>query len=400
MIGERYQTDEQQTTEDLIAEINAYGSNGITEIERTFGITDAGQKPVKASDVKPETEPAFLFYPYIALHDLTVISAAGGTGKSIALCGLAACFSTGDLPTGERIEPVNTLFISSEDSEAVIAKRLKASNANMDKITIVDKQRSLGINLCTDLKRLEYYIVSAREPDEVKQPLFVVIDPLQSFIPDINMNAANEIRPILNNLAITAKTYNCAIVIVTHMNKGTHSANANNATMGSSDIINRPRSALQVVFAGENTENTRAIVHTKVNDAAYGDSLAFEITDEAGIIWTGYSNITRSILEQSATLKKPAWEIAEDKAESDLKNRRVINAILAEAKALDEQKSIFVPYQSMIDKYGENIFENRRKKSVVIRRAAYELHKMHGIIIDIPENPSGHNGRGFYIYKA
>ena len=399
-MSELYQTGEQETNEQLIAEINSYGADGITEIERSFGITDAAQKPVKASDVKEETDPAFLFYPYISLHDLTVISAAGGTGKTIALCGLAACFSIGELPTGERIAPVNTLFISSEDSESVIAKRLKASGADMDRITIVDKQRTLGLNFCNDTKRLEYYILTAREQGEVGTPLFVVIDPLQSFVPDINLNAANEIRPILNNLAIVARNYNCAITIVTHLNKGAHSANANNATMGSSDIINRPRSALQVVFAGENTENTRALVHTKVNDAPYGDSLAFEITDEAGIKWTGYSNITRTILEQSATLKKPAWQIAEDKAESDLKNKKVISAILEEAKDLEEQKSVFVSYKDMTDKYGTSIFENRKKPSVIIRRAAYELRNNHGIVIDISKNPVGDKGRGFYISKA
>ena len=90
----------------------------------------------------------------------------------------------------------------------------------------------------------------------------VIIDPVQAFLgADVDMNRANEVRPIFRSLGDIAQATGCAIVLIGHLNKaaGTQSTYRG---LGSIDITAAVRSLL---FIGKlkDSPTTRVLIHEK-----------------------------------------------------------------------------------------------------------------------------------------
>ena len=90
-------------------------------------------------------------------------------------------------------------------------------------------------------------------------------------------------------LGSIAERTGCAIVLIGHMNKGS-GAKAAYRGMGSIDFYAVARSVL-LVGRIEGQPNMRAVVQIKNNLSAFGDSKAFELTEE-GFRWIGDYEIT------------------------------------------------------------------------------------------------------------
>ncbi|MEQ2389074.1 AAA family ATPase, partial [Waltera intestinalis] len=119
----------------------------------------------------------------------------------------------------------------------------------------------------------------------------VIIDPVQAFLgTDVDMNRANEVRPIFRSLGDIAQATGCAIVLIGHLNKaaGTQSTYRG---LGSIDITAAVRSLL---FIGKlkDSPTTRVLIHEKSSLAPPGQSLAFSLGDEKGFEWIGAYDIT------------------------------------------------------------------------------------------------------------
>ena len=106
----------------------------------------------------------------------------------------------------------------------------------------------------------------------------------------MDMNRANEVRPIFRSLGDIAQATGCAIVLIGHLNKaaGTQSTYRG---LGSIDITAAVRSLL---FIGKLKDNptTRVLIHEKSSLAPPGQSLAFSLGDEKGFEWIGAYDIT------------------------------------------------------------------------------------------------------------
>ena len=114
----------------------------------------------------------------------------------------------------------------------------------------------------------------------------LIIDPVQAFIgADVDMNRANEVRPVFRKLGNVAEQTGCAIVLIGHLNKacGTQSTYRG---LGSIDIMAAVRSLL---FIGKVKKDptTRVLIHEKSSLAPPGETLAFKLGDEEGFRWIG-----------------------------------------------------------------------------------------------------------------
>lgn len=244
----------------------------------------------------------FLWGPYLPIGDYTVMMAEGGTGKTMLCCKIAAAVSTGTpLPGAAEQESRNVLIISAEDGGEVIKKRLAASGADLTRVYILDRDTSAGLSLVDGYDEFAATV-------QTYHPALVIIDPWHAFLgPDLNINKANALRPILQGVANLAKMCNCAIILVSHINKATQGENANNAATGSVDFINAARSAVRIVF--DEDRANRIMVHTKSNYAEYGPSVRYYINDEGGVEWDGFSDVTRQTLEAASRRRSTPAEI-------------------------------------------------------------------------------------------
>ena len=152
---------------------------------------------------------------------------------------LAACLTTGSsLPDGSLIDGIQTvIYQCAEDNSAdTIKPRLIAAGADCTKIAFIDDPDG---ELTLSDSRLEQAIknLSAK---------LLILDPLQSFIPqDVDMQSAAKMRAVMRKLAKLAERYQCAIVMIGHMNKNEGGKKLYRG-LGSIDIAAIARSVLMI----------------------------------------------------------------------------------------------------------------------------------------------------------
>ena len=237
---------------------------------------------IRMSEVQ-QTEVDWLWYPYIPFGKLTIIQGNPGEGKTFFAMQLAAaCTNRKFLPQMEPFEPFNMIFQTAEDGLGDTVKpRLISAGADLERVLVIDDSEN-PLTLADE--RIEHAI---RE----NNARLVIIDPLQAFLgANVDMNRANEVRPIFRKLADVAPAANCAIVMIGHLNKASGTQSTYRG-LGSIDITAVVRSLL---FIGKvkTDPTTRVIVHEKSSLAPPGQSLAFSLGDEKGFRWIGAYDIS------------------------------------------------------------------------------------------------------------
>ncbi len=341
---------------------------------------------VKAAVDFVEKEPEFLWRPYLPIGEYSVLLAAGGTGKTILACGIAAAISAGSpLPgdTGQR-KPRNILFVSAEDSGAELRRRLRLSGADLSRCFIVDAEASDHINLDAGF---DHFAALAAE----KRPALIVIDPWHGFIsPNVDVGRINAVRPIFHRLANLCKQLRCSAVLISHVNKRSQSENANHAALGSVDLINASRSTMQAIF-DEADKDCRIMVHTKSNFAGFGQSLRYRI-DNGGLRWDGISEITRETLEEAARFRTTPKSV--------LAKQDTSGALIA---ALESSAGDGTPkryqYNEFIAQFGAGIYGNRQPKKALDSVAPLLYDRGIAVRTDTRVTRNGDTQRGFSVIK-
>ncbi len=237
---------------------------------------------IRMSEVQ-QTEVDWLWYPYIPFGKLTIIQGNPGEGKTFFAMQLAAaCTNRKFLPQMEPFEPFNMIFQTVEDGLGDTVKpRLLSAEADLEKVLVIDDADN-------PLTLADERIENAIRENNAR---LVIIDPLQAFLgANVDMNRANEVRPIFRRLAEVAQSTSCAIVMIGHLNKASGSQSTYRG-LGSIDITAVVRSLL---FIGKvrTDPTTRVIVHEKSSLAPPGQSLAFSLGDEKGFRWIGAYDIS------------------------------------------------------------------------------------------------------------
>ena len=307
----------------------------------------------KAASEFGEDNTKFLWDPYLPIGDYTVMMADGGTGKTILCCGIIANISNGKPLPGDEFESVGrpSLIISGEDSGEVLKKRLDKSGADLDKVFILDRIGSEGMSISERYEEFEATVLHYK-------PALVVLDPWHCFLGEhVDISRVNSLRPTLQRISNLCKKCDCAMILISHVNKRAQGENINNAATGSTDLINAARSAFRVVF-DETDEECRIMVHTKSNYASYGQSVRYRIMD-GGVKWEGFSEITRQTLEMAARRKATPWEVMPRTAERETINHALIKALEASANQFTPTR---FSYEEFKKEHGELIFGGLQPK--------------------------------------
>ncbi|WP_028829044.1 AAA family ATPase [Proteocatella sphenisci] len=252
----------------------------------------------------------WLWYPYIPYGKITILQSDPGTGKTTLMLQLAAWLSKGEaLPLlNEESTPINIIYQTAEDGlEDTIKPRLLKSGADCSRILVIDESEA---ELTMNDERLEEAI------DRTGARL-VILDPIQAYVgSNVDLNRANEIRPVLKQLGNVAERHNCAIVLIGHMNKSSNSKSTYRG-LGSIDFQATARSVL-IVGRLRDKPSIRIIGHDKSSLAQEGKPMAFEI-DEEGFKWIGEYDISmEDILSGTGTESK--MKLAEDLLKDMLKD--------------------------------------------------------------------------------
>ena len=239
-------------------------------------------KIIRMSDVEL-TPVEWLWKPYLPFGKLSVLQGNPGEGKTYFAMHLAAACTNGKLlPNMERMEPFNVIYQTAEDGLGDTVKpRLIEAGADLDRVLVIDDS---DVQLTLSDERIEKAIIE-------NNARLVIIDPIQAYLgADVDMNRANEVRPIFMRLGQVAQRTGCAILLIGHLNKAAGMQSLQRG-LGSIDIAAAVRS---VMFIGKlkHDPTMRILTHEKSSLAPPGASLAFSLGDEGGFRWVGEYNIT------------------------------------------------------------------------------------------------------------
>lgn len=296
----RFLPQEKDWNEDLINERNGLPTDDYVTIGVRIPKYHTKSVPMSCMNDVEQTEVDWLWYPYIPFGKLTIVQGNPGEGKTFFAMQLAAaCTNKKFLPDMEPFEPFNMIFQTAEDGLGDTVKpRLVSSGADLNRVLVIDDSDN-PLSLADD--RIEKAI---RE----NNARLMVIDPLQAFLgANVDMNRANEVRPIFRKLADIAQSTGCAIVMIGHLNKASGTQSTYRG-LGSIDIAAVVRS---ILFVGKVKDDptTRVIVHEKSSLAPPGQALAFSLGDQKGFRWIGAYDISAEDLlaggeETKAELKQ------------------------------------------------------------------------------------------------
>mgnify|MGYP000434078826 CR=1 FL=1 len=256
-------------------------------------------------------EIKWLLYPFIPYGKVTIIQGDPGEGKTTMVLQIIAKLTRGEpiLPASfekrkepERADaitdenkadmdvsknkqclqqPVNVIYQTAEDGLGdTIKPRLLAAGADCSKVLVIDDREQPLTML--DI-RLEEAIIQTKAR-------LVVLDPIQGFLgSDVDMHRANEIRPVMKRVAVLAEKYQCAIILIGHMNKNSNGKSSYRG-LGSIDFQAAARSVLIVGRIKEEPE-TRVVCHVS-SLAPEGKSVAFRLDQHNGFEWIGEYDIS------------------------------------------------------------------------------------------------------------
>ena len=249
---------------------------------------------IRLSDVE-QTEVNWLWKPYIPFGKLTILQGNPGEGKTwFAMQLAAACTNRVPIPGMELLEPFNVIYQTAEDGLGDTVKpRLMEAGANLERVLTIN-DADLPVTLSDE--RIE----KAIRQNSAK---LLIIDPIQAFIgADVDMNRANEVRPVFRALGDVAQRTGCAIMLIGHLNKAAGMQSTYRG-LGSIDFTACVRSLL---FIGKKKDdpNVRVLTHEKSSLAPPGPSVAFMLGDEEGFRWIGEIDISADEMLSGVQEKK------------------------------------------------------------------------------------------------
>mgnify|MGYP003639627022 FL=1 len=256
------------------------------------------QKLMKMSEVEAE-EVKWIWKNRIPKGFLSVIFGMPGTMKSYLTIALAVAGSVGKgFPLQEDRDAFNSLFLLGEDSaRGVLLDRLnKFEDKNLDRIFAFDEGISFDPNGIQEIKKM---IVE----NNIKM---CVVDPLNAFFPAYaNTSSDNEIREILSELILTCRERDCALVAISHMNKGQMSETIYRLS-GSSGIPALCRSIYLVgkvkeELMGKGVYHRSFLVHVKSNLSMLTPTIEFKVREDGSFEWLEQSSYDESDILRGET---------------------------------------------------------------------------------------------------
>ena len=140
------------------------------------------------------------------------------------------------------------------------------------------------------------------------RPDLLVFDPIQSYLGQgVQMNRAEQVRPLLDSLSALAKELDMAVLLISHMSKpGPGVCSALDRLLGSSDFRNAARSIL-IVGRAPDDPDTRVFAHAKNSLGIPGQSQKYHIGPGGTVAYDGPCDLTADrIIQESGTAQRTA----------------------------------------------------------------------------------------------
>ena len=306
-------------------------------------------KIIRMSDVEL-TPVEWLWKPYLPFGKLSVLQGNPGEGKTYFAMHLAAACTNGKLlPNMEHMEPFNVIYQTAEDGLGDTVKpRLIEAGADLDRVLVIDDSE---VQLTLSDERIEKAIIE-------NNARLVIIDPIQAYLgADVDMNRANEVRPIFMRLGQVAQRTGCAILLIEEMQKRVDAATARYHELGDSIKAAETRMAEIAVLRTHivNYARTRPVYdayrkagYSKKFLGAHREEITLHKAAKAAFDEAGLKKLPKAkdlSIEYAELLKKkkeayPDYRKARDEMQELMKAQKNVEIFFAEKKSTTEKEQI------------------------------------------------------------
>lgn len=255
---------------------------------------------------------SWLWKPYFPIGKITLLEGDPGDGKSTMMMHLISEITIGgSAPDGFCFgRPKKVIYQCSEDGVSdTIKPRLVNCGADCKYVAYINEEVHTGLTL--DDERIRQAIVEF-------SPVLVVIDPIQAYLgSDSDLAVAGRDRRLMRRLSLWATTYDCAIVLIGHLNKREGSKGLYRG-LGSIDVIAAARSVLQVE-RDETDPDIRIVKQIKNSLGPANTEIRYEIKPETGFRW---------IVDAPEELEEPVEQVQDENLNKKEKAATIIKNIL------------------------------------------------------------------------
>ena len=314
-----------------------YIREGLAEEERQLNAAKAAKKKRKfrirpACEFAPETAE-YLVEPYLPRGMVSILGGVSGAGKTSLALDLCARLTRGKTPPvayaavpsgrgpfalpprkaalregggtegdgegkpADRLGPCTVIYLTAEnDPNKVLRPRAEAMGADLTRLYFQE-----GASYAMGDEDL-YNLCRAIRPD------LLVFDPIQSYLGQgVQMNRAEQVRPLLDSLSALAKELDMAVLLISHMSKpGPGVCSALDRLLGSSDFRNAARSIL-IVGRAPDDPDIRVFAHAKNSLGIPGQSQKYHIGPGGTVAYDGPCDLTADrIIQESGAAQRTA----------------------------------------------------------------------------------------------
>ena len=297
------------------------GESSIVQLPTGVGKTRSIELIIRAAFLSERANIAIIVAPLRALcNEITM-------DMWLAMAIAAYCTNGKELPNALPIEPFNVLYQTAEDGIAdTIKPRLAKCGADMTRVRFINEDEK-------QLSMTDDRIEKAIRQNNVR---LMIMDPIQAYLgANVDMNRANEIRPLFRHLSTIAERTGCAIVLIGHLNKSSGSQ-SDYRSLGSIDIAAAVRSILFVEkVEKEKEQDIRVVYQQKDSLAKKENPVAFSLGEE-GLKWLGEYDISIEdlLMGKAGTKKETKLEKAQKLILELLTKRKVMCLEELEAELL------------------------------------------------------------------
>jgi putative DNA primase/helicase len=206
----------------------------------------------------------WLWRDWLARGKLILLAGAGGCGKTTLSLGLAAIVSSGrnwpdDSANGSAR---NVLIWSAEDDIAdTLTPRLIAAGADRSRVFFVSGRRSKQGELQPFNPARDFSLLNERA-EQIGGVSLLLVDPIVALVAG-DMHRANDVRSALQQLVDFAAYWDCAILGITHLAKGSQQSSPADRLIGSQAFSALARTVL--IATQKEGSASRLLVRAKSN---------------------------------------------------------------------------------------------------------------------------------------
>lgn len=222
----------------------------------------------------------------VQMGAINLIQGEPGCGKTSLLLAIAASIAGGrPIPGLPALVHGPVLILSEEDNAGQVRIALEANGADLDMCHIVTRPAGLSISSAA----LAEIIADIK-------PVLTIMDPIQAYLGDININHADQLRPALAQLCSIARQNNCAVVMITHTGKNRADKSRIYQSLGSIDL---PAAARCIVACTPTEDGSGYILSPiKCSSGPLGPSIEYTIGPDRVVNWGSVLGATPDPLDR------------------------------------------------------------------------------------------------------